>query len=534
MRAAAASKDFKSFKKGVPRGFKGAKALFDAVRKGMQLTEETQELEELTKKQKAALTAAGAVVAAKALKSRKKGKDDPDPEKIEKEPEVKSSEDGYVGGSRFNRLLRFGLSPEGTSDIPLTKRAFKNMEKSGPNPLLRDKIFQVIDKTFDYLLTDDILYNRFVVLLHRKELFGENAMKTFEDLNTELKETAGTSVLPDNHENPSQVNYVAKFSNATMAKEFIRNMAASKMGSVTWISSDGTEIQFIAYKSSVGHEVNRGSQLSAGSDVQLVQIVAKYGGSLNKFEGDVREGIVDSNEIERQLTEGLQKKADKSGIPYDIILEVYARGFKEWKISDISENMTPQQWAFARVNSFCSGGKTITEDDADLWEEYLNCIPLSEMDELFDQEFSAAEALEEKSPPSAKAERFIKKNKDSFKKQYGDGWEQALYSTAWKMHKKHWEEVNENFESEFTSINELFEREVGMTEINETGNKYTKASDREWGTDTSIRAYKADTPGEAPDVPYDALDQRYAVDNMLKNNQMPEPFHKQVEKKESD
>ena len=59
------------------------------------------------------------------------------------------------------------------------------------------------------------------------------------------------------------------------------------------------------------------------------------------------------------------------------------------------------------------------------------------------------------------------------------------------------------------------------------GNKYNKSSDREFGTNSSIRAYKTDTPGETPDTPTDALDQRYSVDNMIKNNRMPDPFTKQ-------
>jgi hypothetical protein len=69
------------------------------------------------------------------------------------------------------------------------------------------------------------------------------------------------------------------------------------------------------------------------------------------------------------------------------------------------------------------------------------------------------------------------------------------------------------------------------------GNKYNKSSEREFGTDSSIRAYKTDTPGETPDAPYNALDQRYAVDNMLKNNRMPDPFtkqHKDKNKKKED
>jgi hypothetical protein len=68
------------------------------------------------------------------------------------------------------------------------------------------------------------------------------------------------------------------------------------------------------------------------------------------------------------------------------------------------------------------------------------------------------------------------------------------------------------------------------------GNKYNKSSDREFGTNSSVRAYKTDTPGETPDVPTDALDKRYSVDSMLKNNQMPDPFTKQHQdnKKEED
>lgn len=41
--------------------------------------------------------------------------------------------------------------------------------------------------------------------------------------------------------------------------------------------------------------------------------------------------------------------------------------------------------------------------------------------------------LNEVSPPSKKAEDWIKANKEEFKKQYGEDWESALYATAWKM-----------------------------------------------------------------------------------------------------
>ena len=67
--------------------------------------------------------------------------------------------------------------------------------------------------------------------------------------------------------------------------------------------------------------------------------------------------------------EGLKKKADKSGISYGILKKVYDRGMAAWK-SGHRPGTTPQQWAFARVNSFITGGKTRTTADADLWAKH--------------------------------------------------------------------------------------------------------------------------------------------------------------------
>jgi hypothetical protein len=48
---------------------------------------------------------------------------------------------------------------------------------------------------------------------------------------------------------------------------------------------------------------------------------------------------------------GLVKKSDKSGMPYGILKKVYDRGMAAWKTGH-RPGTTPQQWAFARVNSF--------------------------------------------------------------------------------------------------------------------------------------------------------------------------------------
>ena len=56
-------------------------------------------------------------------------------------------------------------------------------------------------------------------------------------------------------------------------------------------------------------------------------------------------------DILNEKIEGLVKKAEKSGMPYGILKKVYDRGMAAWRTGH-RPGTTPQQWAFARVNSF--------------------------------------------------------------------------------------------------------------------------------------------------------------------------------------
>ena len=57
-----------------------------------------------------------------------------------------------------------------------------------------------------------------------------------------------------------------------------------------------------------------------------------------------------------EKNEGLKNKSSKSGISYGILKKVYDRGMAAWK-GGHRPGTTPQQWAFARVNSFITKGK---------------------------------------------------------------------------------------------------------------------------------------------------------------------------------
>ena len=88
--------------------------------------------------------------------------------------------------------------------------------------------------------------------------------------------------------------------------------------------------------------------------------------SLISFIEQVTNDIHDSIVLdESKRLHALREKSEKTGISYDVLLEVYQRGLDSYQES---ESMTAEQWAFTRVNSFVSGGKNTIEEDADLYE----------------------------------------------------------------------------------------------------------------------------------------------------------------------
>jgi len=64
----------------------------------------------------------------------------------------------------------------------------------------------------------------------------------------------------------------------------------------------------------------------------------------------------------------LIRKSNETGVPVKVIKEVYARGVASWNMG-LREDTSPQQWGFARVNSFLAGGFNAYTADRDLAEE---------------------------------------------------------------------------------------------------------------------------------------------------------------------
>lgn len=68
--------------------------------------------------------------------------------------------------------------------------------------------------------------------------------------------------------------------------------------------------------------------------------------------------------------EFLRAAAKVSGINKRILEDVYDRGLKAHATGGHRPGATPQAWAKARVYSFCTGGKTRSTADKDLWKEH--------------------------------------------------------------------------------------------------------------------------------------------------------------------
>ena len=91
------------------------------------------------------------------------------------------------------------------------------------------------------------------------------------------------------------------------------------------------------------------------------ELFAEIDNMLNDIANDLFEQM-----IQEKSLEGLKKKAEKSGIPYNILKKVYDRGMAAWRTGH-RPGAGQEQWAYARVNSFITKGKgTWGKADADL------------------------------------------------------------------------------------------------------------------------------------------------------------------------
>ena len=240
-----------------------------------------------------------------------------------------------------------GTAVAGTGDDSSTVIVKKKKKPPMQDKLMRRlKIQETIDKTIpDLEYEEDEITKRTNQL---KELasnkyvgYGDAikaSIKTTEERDSWLKDIAlnADKKLPYDKETDQPKKYVAGLSDK---KKKAHDRHLEKQGK----KSDSDKS---AYKQSPADKVAK----------------TKPSVHTKKYKQMFGESDVELNEV----IKGLKKKAEKSGMPYSILKQVYNRGMAAWK-GGHRPGTTPQQWAFARVNSFITKSSgTWGKADSDL------------------------------------------------------------------------------------------------------------------------------------------------------------------------
>tara|TARA_R100001369_G_scaffold78534_1_gene108236 strand:- start:2202 stop:4811 length:2610 start_codon:yes stop_codon:yes gene_type:complete len=202
----------------------------------------------------------------------------------------------------------------------------------------KGKVYKEIDMELVKInnSTEIVTFN----IIHPKEIFGNEVKLPFKTIrrgpfmatdtskiNEVLGKDADMGDYIDDFEKSDSPQFKGK------SKEKRKEMAIAAFLS----KNEATDYGMIPKKNKKGHEVlGTGGPFAAGE------------------------------ELTTEAIEALTKKAKKTGMSYSILKKVYDRGMAAWKTGH-RPGTTPQQWAFARVNSFATkSAGTWGKADADL------------------------------------------------------------------------------------------------------------------------------------------------------------------------
>ena len=123
------------------------------------------------------------------------------------------------------------------------------------------------------------------------------------------------------------------------------------------LKKEETIVEFTSQQIKQAYGIANDPRYKQGNYTGAVAAIEKLAKGLSRHP-DVQKVLKRTNENAEhpakemyEAIKGLQKKADKSGMPYSILKKVYDRGMAAWR-GGHRPGASQQQWAFARVNSF--------------------------------------------------------------------------------------------------------------------------------------------------------------------------------------
>ena len=398
-----------------------------------------------------------------------------------------------------------------SSERNLVVRALRGGSKSLQNPTLRPYLMNILLRLLDGVQDDPSIYNKVKEKMRRLGLEEDTTSKKPQD--PDVADRKGSQ----------PVGYFKGVkSKSTKAK---RDAHFKKYAEKPGMGKDKQS----NYKPAPGD-----SSAETKPSIHTKKYKAMYGEDINTAfeELFLKEEVLTEKQIE-----GLKKKSEKSGIPYGILKQVYNRGMAAWK-SGHRPGTTPQQWAFARVNSFITKGSgTWGKADKDLaakvrgskkeelevaleafvdegekWKKEFRKIyqslirkgmkPEKAAIAAFDSLKKFKEQVDEDAVKAAKDK--IKREKEADKTKHDAMLDRARLQKAQNKNRAT-ESLDDQFESLWANIHKKRKEGRPMRKKGEKGaptdDAFRRAKNEEYGageegTDGLVKKYKEDTPGE--------------------------------------
>ena len=164
-----------------------------------------------------------------------------------------------------------------------------------------------------------------------------SALKAFDQ-----NQKDGMSDKPGFHDAVVAVDKYLGFEKATIKKDKATSADLEKMKDLVNIAKE--KIEDAGLKGHTYHQIH-------------IDAVQRHMKDVNEAFERIMTGLNEAVEyLEEKQIDALKKKSEKTGIPYGILKQVYNRGMAAWRTGH-RPGTTPQQWAFARVNSFATKSK---------------------------------------------------------------------------------------------------------------------------------------------------------------------------------
>jgi len=352
MRDAASAGDFDSFKTGVPSSFKDSQKLYNDVRKNMGIREERDmgEMTDFESLRDLYLTGKlwniGDIVESKGVSGKV----------INKGTNYLSfvSEDGKVHKTWLYDINERDYKKEYANYQGTPEQIARRSSRNKARRVMGDKVIQGMDVGHK----DNNPMNNDPSNLKNEDPSDNRREPRLREVkqDKDIKGRDGTQPAKY-YAKDTEGDDMSKSTKQARARHFDKKKTGPAPGDANATTKQSTHTK--KFKQMFGEKLPAGADMGDYIDDFKKSDAPQFKGKSKEKRKDMaiaayqdknEELDMDFYQLDEKI-EGLVTKAEKSGMPYGILKKVYDRGMAAWKTGH-RPGTTPQQWAFARVNSF--------------------------------------------------------------------------------------------------------------------------------------------------------------------------------------